>query len=221
MQPLLADRPRAVRAPARAGGCAGRRSRVPDRVGSLRAHRRTATASRSSAVVDAVAARRRSRAAVTAATNRCAAPADQARRRRRPSLRGDQRTPCRRSQRAQPRPVRAAPSTGDRRTGAASSAASSCGVELLGVERVQRRSSRPGGEGQPVRGGQQQRAGRAQHPRALGEEPRLVPQVLDDLQAATTVDAVVGERQALRGWPAHGADARVAPRRRAPAAAGS
>src|SRR5829696_3220646 len=94
---------------------------------------------------------------------------------------------------AQPRSVPQPEQPADREARPVQQLGELTGSQLPVVERVHRAVRRR--EGQPVRGGQQQGAGRSQHPAALAEELRLVPQVLQHLQAGHHVDAGGGQRQ--------------------------
>ena len=82
------------------------------------------------------------------------------------------------------------------------------GVEFTGVKRVDRGVA-AGGEGDPVGRGHHQQPRGTQHPRALGHELGLVPQVLDDLEVHHHVHRRVRQRE-LRQICLHDLDLGIA-----------
>ena len=94
----------------------------------------------------------------------------------------------------QPRAVKHAQHRLDRKARVGQQFGQLGGVQLAGVERVDRGVA-AGGEGDPVGRRHQQHPARAQHPEALATNCALVPEVFDHLEVDHDIDVAVVERQ--------------------------
>ena len=166
-------------------GTASRRAQDGDSAGCAPSTMRSRLASRG---WPGSSGRRTKSAVVTDATSRSSAAGHAARpAATRRGLGVDQRAAVGGVERAQPRPVVQAEHHDVDETGLDQQLGQLGRRQLPRVERVERRVA-AGGERDPVRRREQQRAAGGQHPSALAQEPLLVPEVLDDLQRHHRVD---------------------------------
>ena len=213
VEPFLADRPAAVVGqPGQVGvQDEGEQARASGaRIGTGGRHGRTAIATRSrlSSMSVSVASTRSKSSVVTEATSASRSVGPRCVGQRAGDLGVDDRAAVAGVELDQPRAVEHPQHRVDREARAGQQFGQLGGVELPGVERVDRGVA-AGGEGDPVGRRHQQHPAGPQDPQALGDELPLVPEVFDHLEVDHHIDSPVGQRQLGKVAVAH-LDPRVA-----------